>query len=383
MNHSNQSYFAEEKFTEKKRRPFLIFPWLICLIVSFAIWLYVMNVNTEMYEKTFTLIDISIEGAETMKSNSNLSVVYVEGGKLSVTVTGLRSDIAELTADDFVAYVDIGALDSAGKHACEVKLKAPATVSVKTKEPSSISVSVDTIKTVKVPIVVEKSSYSMSSEYYLGEITTDIDSVNVEGPGGIVDRIVGARAEIGLGSQLIQTSLTQRLELTLVDEDGKEVESPYVLVDQTSVTVNIPVLTDAIVPLKYSFADGYDTSLVDKVELSPATVKIAGDPQIISKITEIIVLVIDGEVATENLVNIADLLPEGVTVKDGSSTAMIKVTFKPIVPDVPDIPTVPDVPGVLGDETGEGTDVFEDPQVPSGDSGEAEETTAVDSAENV
>ncbi len=380
MNNSNQKYFGEENFTEKKRRPFLIFPWLVCLVASFAIWLYVMNVNTEMYEKTFTLIDISVEGAETMKNNSNLSVVYVEGGKLNVTVTGLRSDIAELTADDFVAYVDLGALESAGKHACEVKLKAPSTVSVKAKEPSSISVSVDTIKSVKVPIVIEKSSYSMSAEHYLGEVTTDIDFVNVKGPGGIVERIVGARAEIGLGAQLIQTSLTQRLALTLIDEEGKAVESPYVFVDQTSVTVNIPVLTDAIVPLKYSFADGYDTSLVDKVELSSATVKISGDPQLLSRITEIIVLVIDGEVATENLVNIADLLPEGVTVKEGSSTAMIKVTFKPIVPEVPDVPEIPEV---SEDETGESTDVFVDTQIPPEDGGEAAETTTIDSAENV
>lgn len=349
MNNSSPNYF--EDGTAKKRRPFLIFPWLICLITAFGIWLYVMNVNSDVYEKTFTLIDIAVEGAEDMESLSNLSVVEVEGGKLSVTVTGLRSDIAELSAEDFMAYIDISTLDSAGKHACEVKLKTPATVSVTAKEPSSISVLVDSVKTVEVPVVVEKSSYSMSSEYYLGEITTDISSVNVTGPGTIVDRIVAARAEIGLGAQLIQTSLTQRLELALVGKDGKVVDSPYVSVDKTSVTVNIPVFTDATVPLKYRFAEGYDSSLVDKVDLSVSSVKITGDPQAVSRISEIVVLIIDDTVAAENLVNVSDLLPDGVTVKDGCTTAMIKVTFKPASAeggtdepaDEPSVPVTPEV----------------------------------------
>ncbi len=357
MNISSPNYF--EDGTAKKRRPFLIFPWLVCLVTAFGIWLYVMNVNSDVYEKTFTLIDIAVEGAEDMESLSNLSVVEVEGGKLSVTVTGLRSDIAELSADDFVAYIDISTLDTAGKHACEVKLKTPATVSVTAKEPSSISVSVDSIKTVEVPVVVEKSSYSMSAEYYLGEITTDISSVNVTGPGTIVDRIVAARADIGLGTQLIQTSLTQRLELTLVGKDGKVVESPYVSVDKSSVTVNIPVRTDATVPLKYRFADGYDSSRVDKVDISVSSVVITGDPQALSRISEIVVLVIDDTVAAENLVNVSDLLPDGVTVKDGCATAMIKVTFKPASveggTDVPtdeptDEPSVPATPEVTEPE---------------------------------
>lgn len=353
MNNSSPNYF--EDGSAKKRRPFLIFPWLICLITAFGIWLYVMNVNSDVYEKTFTLIDIAVEGAEDMESLSNLSVVEVEGGKLSVTVTGLRSDIAELTAEDFMAYIDISTLDSAGKHACEVKLKTPATVSVTAKEPSSISVSVDSIKTVEVPVIIEKSSYSMSSDYYLGEITTDISSVNVTGPGTIIDRIVAARAEIGLGSQLIQSSLTQRLVLTLVGKDGKIVESPYVSVDKTSVTVNIPVRTDATVPLKYKFADGYDAALVESVEISVPSVKITGDPQAVTRISEIVVLVIDGTVGAENLVNVSDLLPDGVTVKDGGTTAMIKVKFKPAVAeggvDTPiEEPSVPATSGTTAPE---------------------------------
>lgn len=353
MNNSSPNYF--EDGVAKKRRPLLIFPWLVCLITAFGIWIYVMNITSDVYEKTFTLIDIAVEGAEDMENTSNLSVVEVEGGKLSVTVTGLRSDIAELSAEDFVAYVDISTLDSAGKHSCEVKLKTPVTVSVTAKEPSSISVLVDSLKTTEVPVAVEKSSYSMSSDYYLGEITTDISSVNVTGPGMIVDRIVAARAEIGLGSQLIQTSLTQRLELTLVDKDGKAVESPYVTVDKTSVTVNIPVRTDVTVPLKYTFADGYDVNLVEDVKISIPSVKITGDPQAVSKVSEIVVLVIDNTVAAENLVNVADLLPEGVALKDGCTTAMINVTFKPAAPEDDEVagdeePSVPVMPEVTTPE---------------------------------
>ena len=73
MNNSGTNYFSDGE--SAKRRPFLIFPWFACLIIAFGIWLYVMNVNSELYEKTFTLIDIAVEGAEDMESLSNLSVV--------------------------------------------------------------------------------------------------------------------------------------------------------------------------------------------------------------------------------------------------------------------------------------------------------------------
>lgn len=330
MNSLNPNFITGKK-EKKERRPILVFPMILCLIIAFAIWVYATNTATENYEKTFNLVDISVEGAEELESKYNLSVVDIESGRLSVTVTGRRSDVASLSAGDFAAYIDLSTLDSAGRHACDIKVKAPGTVSVKTKNPSSISVSVDEIKSIEVPVTVESSSYSMNSEYYLGDITTDITKVTVEGPGGVLDRIVAARANIGLGSQLIESSLTQRLELTLVDEKGNAVESEYVSMDHRSATVNIPVLTDVELPLRYSFAEGFDTYLVESVTISPNTVKVTGDPSIVKKLNGFDVFVIDASTKAQSVIEFdTALLPSGAYLTDGSAAITVSVSFRDV-----------------------------------------------------
>ena len=61
---------------------------IVCLILAFSIWLYVIDNDSDDYEKTFTLIPVEVEGSETLAELNKMSVINLEESAVSVTVRG-------------------------------------------------------------------------------------------------------------------------------------------------------------------------------------------------------------------------------------------------------------------------------------------------------
>ena len=144
MSNENNDFYQDNNNTSSEKL-FMPKRWfsskVLCFLVAFGIWIYAVNVTTQDYEKTFSLIDITVEGWEELLDETNMSVVNLEESKISVTVKGLRSDISKLTPSDFSAYIDISDLQESGKHNLEVSVDLPSTVSLVSKYPESVIIS--------------------------------------------------------------------------------------------------------------------------------------------------------------------------------------------------------------------------------------------------
>lgn len=325
MNNDNKNYYSESNSASSEKL-FMPKQWffsrIICLIVAFAIWIYVVNVKTQDYEKTFNLIDVSVEGWEELLEDTNLSVVNLEESKISVTVKGLRGDISKLTPSDFNAYIDVSKLTEGGKHNLEVSVDLPSTVSLVSKYPESVTISIDENIEREIGVEIDVTEYSMDTIYEMGVPECDITTVKVTGPSEVLDRVKSAKAFINLGT--VMTSTVIRTELVLIDKAGNSIDTTYLTLDNTSVTVTVPVKMEKTVSLVCTYLPGVSQSLYSSIVISPSTIKVKGDPKILNELDSINVLALDGSGdATYTLAFSELLIPGGIEVINAPSIVKI------------------------------------------------------------
>lgn len=329
MNNNPNSYSVNSEIANEKaplpKRWFL--SRIFCFLLALGIWIYVVNITTQEYEKTFSLIDITVDGIEEMQEQNNMSVVNLEESKVSITVKGLRSDVSKLSERDFSAYIDVSKLNETGKHKLEVSVDLPDTVSLVSKYPETVTISVDENIEREFVIDIDVKEYSMDTIYEMGVPTSDIDTVHVAGPSNVIDRIKSAKAFINLGT--VMTSSVIRTEIVLVDNAGNSIDTTYLTLDNTSVTVVVPVTMEKTVKLECEYLPGVDPQRYSSVKVTPSALRVKGDPKVLNELDKLIVYALNG---SEDLAVVVDfksiLLPGGVQVLNSPASILVITEVK-------------------------------------------------------
>ncbi|MBR7183989.1 MAG: hypothetical protein IKD37_00125 [Clostridia bacterium] len=263
---------------------------ILCALAAVVLWLYVMSIDSPDWEKTFTGVLVNIENEAQLANDYGMSVISGYDNTVSVTVKGKKSDIDQYTSADISAFVDLIGVTAADRHSLEVKADAPAGMTVLDISPNTISVYTDQLETKIVPVDVNLH-YTMESTIGLGIPETNIDVVTVSGPAGVLESIEFARAELDLGQ--VTTSMTQRVPLKLVDENGDEVTNRYVKSNVTDVLVQVPVYMYKDIPVVVNFKYGYLNAENARVVVTPSVITVRGDPLVLAAVHEYRALEID------------------------------------------------------------------------------------------
>lgn len=297
---------------------------ILCALAAIMLWLYVMSIDSPDHERTFTGVLVNIENEVQLANNYNMSVISGYDNTVSVTVKGKKSDIDRYASSDISAFVDLLGVSGSGRHSLEVAAAAPAGLTVLEISPNTISVYTDQVASKTVPVDVNLH-YTMESTYGLGIPETNIEQVQVSGPAGVLDTIAYARAELDLGQ--VTTSMTQRVPLKLVGEGGEEITNPYIRCDTTDVLVEVPVYMYKDIPVTVSFKYGYLNDQNAQVVVTPSTITVRGDPQVLADFNEYEAIVIDETKITGDYSQRTKLtLPDGITNVDKIENVTIDVT---------------------------------------------------------
>lgn len=301
---------------------------VLCVISAIVLWFYVVGTSSTIEEKVFRGVPVIVQGSDTIESNLGLSVISGYDYTVDLTLTGARSDIKGISLEDITAFVDVSDIKTAGERSLQIKVNLPKGVQVAGQSASMIRVYVDKSISVSVPVQVEPL-YSMDSTYSMGTPEPNFETVNVTGPEAELNKISHARVVLELGR--IDKTLTAAGKLELIGKDGTVITNPYVNMYTTEVSVLIPVFAYKDVPLVAAYKYGYYNSNNSQVVISPKTVRIKGDPNILAGIKEISLPIDekDEEIGKGDCVINAEIpIPDKVENVSGSSTASIKITHK-------------------------------------------------------
>jgi len=295
--------------------------FIISLAASFILWLTVSLVIRPTGEVVVQGVGVNVNVQSGILAELGLSAI--EGGEntVNVTISGSRSVIGGVSAEDISITPSLSGVSGAGIY--ELDLRA---VNNSSKDfeivgvyPSTMKVKFDKYvdKTVKLEYLID-GEYNIPDEFIQEEIYLDPVSVVVTGPEKDLEEIEGARVEVFLSGDYSET-IAAVGEITLIDGDGNPVDynRNEITTDVEVATVFIPVHKTARLPFIFDYTNVPKFFSTENINYSISMTDILaeGEDHIIDRFGEIFL----GYVNIRNItldnpsVTFPILLPDGIT----------------------------------------------------------------------
>ena len=302
--------------------------FLVALALSALVWagltIEEYPVATEPFPGRLTVEPVGLD--------TRRLVLVREIAPVRVSVSGPKVDLASLTADHFVARVDLTGL-GAGQQQVDVDVVVSnSQVEVERITPANITVWLDPVveRQLRVNARIE-SDVATGYRANLSEITAEPADATVSGASSAVERVARVQAALSLEG----ATRDVRVEGLLIPVDRQGVEVEDVRVDPPTVLVNVPVTRITgrkrvpVVPrIEGAVAPSF---FIARIGVVPTSVEIEGEPGALERVDAVETLPIDiadarGDVQRE----VGFDAPEGITIRSDQPFAQVAVVVEPL-----------------------------------------------------
>ena len=283
---------------------------VIGAVVIWAIITLTVKTNSERLIRNVP-IDFSLTG--TAVEALGLNAFERSDEALNIRLAGNRSSINAVSKDDFIVTLSTGRVTKAGKYTVKVDVSLKEEIGnaeILDYTPKSIQVSFDRNATKTLPVTVDISEISAKNGFMLDKGYPSIPEVTVNGPESIIKTISSCVADIeAKSSNLEETLAVSDIPISLFDENGNKVSSPFVVLDKEKTDVSVPVLKVKELPIFVHFIN-LPSNLTQKdfkYTLSSKDIQLAGPEETIDAMTQLDVRYVDmkttkpGDVVTLNV----------------------------------------------------------------------------------
>ena len=311
-----------------------IVAFLLSLLVSLGMWLYVVNYISPESEAMFYNIPVVFEGETVLNNERNLMVTGISSTTVNMKISGNRSDLNKLNSSNIIVKVDMSKIYDPGESHLLYTYSFPGDVSssavtVENKFPSTITVTTDTKLTKRVPV---KMVYTGSApEGFITDTENavlDYNFVNVTGPGAVVDLIDHARIDVDLSAY--SATISESFVYTLCDADSQPVDAEQIVTDVGEIYLNLTIQRFQVATLKLNvtYGGGADENNTF-ITLTPATIRVSGSEKVLENLTELIVGSVDLSTLDEDtMLTFPITLPDGVTNLSGVASVTASINFE-------------------------------------------------------
>lgn len=284
-----------------------IFLIILSFIISLTVW---VSINMGDYGETSYVVSnipITINLPENAEKQG-LKVFNNEELKVSVTVSGNRSIIGSLTADDIqIVPEQTDLLTSAGSYSLSLVAKktgASLNYTVDSVSPSTVYIKLDRNR--KITQKIEQNiSYTIPNGYY-GTVLLSEDEVSISGPETEIKKIDKVVIKGKINKEL-SSSYKSEYKVKLLDSFGEELTNTDTLsISPSTVTATVSVLQMKEVGVDLSSKNaptGID--LTEYYTIEPDKISLAGESDDIKNISRITTDTIDFSSLKNNDYNIS------------------------------------------------------------------------------
>ncbi|MFU0799600.1 MAG: CdaR family protein [Xylanivirga thermophila] len=265
----------------------------------FAIILWFIAIGEENPEISRNYVDIPVKTkSETDLRAKGLTLVYDAEEPVSARLRGRARDLNKVDEENLEGYIDLSDIDRPGEYKLPVEIGGvPSGIRVE-KQPVR-EILINRLVTKELPIEV-KIDGEEASGYQVQPYTIKPDSIRIQGPQLLIDKIVQARLimELKGNKEPVEVSLP----IKILDKDDKEISSRYIKTSQDYAIVNIPIYPKKTVPIEANItgtpATGYE---VAGVEVRPKDIVISGEKALLDGIKSISTDIVDVEGAYSDI----------------------------------------------------------------------------------
>lgn len=321
---------------------------IMSVIAAILIWLIIVNVNNPIKTRTFQNVPVQVLNEAYIESGGKMCLIPEDQDTVSVTVTGKRKTVENLTADDLTATADLKQVVDLDTE----PIMVPISVSCPGIEqndaqavPRNMEIQIEEMMTQEFIVTVDTGDTKPGKGYEIGSVVANPEKVRITGPQSLIRKIDQVIAYIDVEG--ITRDMTKQVELKIIDKNQEELSSSqmqYLKYDiatpAVAVTANLwRVKSDIAVKAGYigTPAEGYK---VDSLTMTPSEVSVAGDEEALSQLEEqgnTISISADQIDVTgrnadfETKINLTDFLPSGLKLTSGTSeTLIVKTEILPV-----------------------------------------------------
>ena len=290
---------------------------LLSVVLALFLWFYVVAVENPYSERKITKIPIQFVNHEELESRG-LAIDYSDVQTMDVVISGSRSDVMKVSADEITATVDLTGYEK-GKNYANITIKVPSKVELVDQRIQVIPITVEKLQTAKKKVNIQFTG-TASKEKEAKLFAQDIEQVKVSGAQSQVAKVSKVFADLDV-SKLTDNSKKYNLKIYAADAKGKEITG--VELSHTKVGVQAGLYSIKAVPLSLDLkgepAAEYRVSALD----APKTVKIAGFADELEKIDKLVSNPIYLSDLTESKkIPIEITLPEGVELAEQDAVVL-------------------------------------------------------------
>jgi len=313
----------------KKKKPYYYLILVAAFVGAALLWLYAIGYDSTIFERTISNVPVKIVGAEELSANKRFSVADDLDMLISVTISGRRTVLNEIDAEDLEATVDVSQVQTAGEVTLPINVKTPNGTAVAEMKIKTVTLFIDEFLIKTVPVNAVYGSYTLTNGIKLGEANVNPVVIAVEGPATELNRISAAYVDVALG--YVTAPISAYGPIYLKYDDGRIVTNKYVKLAANQAYVYIDVYKEKTVPIRVQFTGGVFPAESAVIQLSRETLTISGLIDLIDSIDQVTLKVDETSLnmAVKNTVTAyySALLPAGVTNESGEAllTAEIRI----------------------------------------------------------
>ncbi len=301
---------------------------ILAVIVAFIVWLAVVNINDP--EKIVTVYNIPIEVTDTeVLTEQNMVYSAKAVYTVNITVSGKRSVVTNLTADDFKATASLKDLSKVNSIPVNVEAKnitVSRDVTIVKQSVHTIEVGVEQITENDFEIEPEFHG-SLAEGYVLGEYSLYTNKVTIDAPTSVLDRIdkVAAICDI---ENLNEDVEGKKCKIVLYDEAGKKIslKKNNITLSISKVRINVSILKEVVLNILPVTVDNIGTPAKDcevtEVTMQQKNITVIGDAEILDGLTDLDISeqidISKDESDVTKTVDVSKMLPQEVTITSGS-----------------------------------------------------------------
>ena len=294
---------------------------ILSFLLAVMLWLIVVNIDDPVTTQTFNNIPVAVTNAEVLAATNQTYQIEDGTQNVSVTVRAKRSVLNKIKADNIKATADMKELTLQTQIPISVEITGVNYESVEVS-PRNLQVKLEDEETKKFPIV-PKTTGTVRDGYTLGEIQAVPEMVSIRGPKSVIDSISKVEASVSVSG--LSEDVVTKSELVLYDSDNNVIDQSLLAnnLGTEGVSVSVQVLETKSVKVEFdtsqiTAADGYSVS---DIKYEPDHVNVTGRAEELKKLKKISVpasaLNMSGLTSkTEKVVDIADYLPEDISLTD-------------------------------------------------------------------
>lgn len=310
----------------------------LAVLIALVLWLAIVNVNDP--EKTITVSNIPISVTNESAITSRDMVYNVKSEQyLNITVSGKRSIVSNLSAEDFRATASLKELSKVNSIPVDVTTKNASLgrkITIVKQSAQTILVDVENVEEKDFTDLVVEYTGKVADGYVAGLSSMSTDEVTVKAPTSIIDKIKKVAVRCSLDGT--NTNISKKCPVILYDKNDKEIKSDEIELSDKKIRVNVNVLRAKQVPISTinkdelgKPADGY---VVDDVILSSDSITVYGSEESLDGIESLDIQddidVSDAKGDVTQNIDVTGKLPKGLSVS-GESTITVKVLIKKLI----------------------------------------------------